>query len=385
LTYELTAGGKTHSSSNGKFSLTFDKAEAIDAKLTVKDEKGDSGTSTVRVIAGNEAPRVTTELTGGNKTFFFPNVPVRYKVTVNDKEDGSTENGQVKPEAVTVTFDYVKGFDMTHIAQGHQSAPVELPGKALIEKSDCKSCHLIDQKSAGPSYKDVSAKYAGQKNAVELLATKIIKGGSGVWGTTEMAAHPQISDADATKMVEYILSLSDAKAAKKLPLAGAATPGKETDGVYVLTTTYSDKPVNNVPSLTATDALVLRSAFLKPNEVDALRIARKANWQGNHSLQNLLDGAHALYKNIDLTRVEKATIMAYIDPKDNKGGIVELHLDKADGPLLGTVKITATGVSSVSTAIKPTTGHHDLYIVFKNPEIKDKPMFNFGGLRLETR
>ena len=115
--------------------------------------------------------------------------------------------------------------------------------------------------------------------AVDLLAAKIIKGGAGVWGTTEMAAHPQISDADAIKMVEYILSLADAKASKKLPLAGAVTPGKEPDGVYVLTATYVDKPVNNVSSLTATDALVLRSPFLRPNEVDVVHIARKANWR----------------------------------------------------------------------------------------------------------
>ena len=320
LTYELVAAGKTHKSNDGKFSVTFDKAEAVDATLTVKDDEGASSAATVRVVAGNEAPQVKTEITEGNKTFFFPGTPVKYKVTVNDKEDGSSEDGRINSEGVTVTFDYMKGFDMTHIAQGHQSAPVELPGKALMEKSDCKSCHLIDQKSAGPSYKDVAAKYMSQKDAVRVLATKIIKGGSGVWGTTEMAAHPQISDADATKMVEYILSLADAKAAKKLPLAGSAIPGKEADGVYVLTTTYEDKPVNNVPSLSATDALVLRSAFLRPNEVDDVKIARKANWQGQHSLQNILDGAFAMYKNIDLTGVKKATVMAYIDPKDNRGG-----------------------------------------------------------------
>jgi cytochrome c len=280
----------------------------------------------------------------------------------------------------------MKGFDMTHIAQGHQSAPVELPGKALMDKSDCKSCHLIGQKSAGPAYKDVAAKYVSQKGAVELLAAKIIKGGAGVWGTTEMAAHPQITDADAIKMVEYILSLGDAKAAKKLPLAGTAMPGKETDGVYVLTATYADKAVNNVPSLTATDALVLRSALLRPNEADVVHIARKANWQGQHSLQNVLDGANAMYKHIDLTGVKKATVTAYLDPKQNLGGgIAEIRADKPDGPLLGTVKISASGVSSASTAIQPTTGHHDLYIVFKNSEIKDKPMFNFGGIRLENR
>jgi hypothetical protein len=78
--------------------------------------------------------------------------------------------------------------------------------------------------------------------------------------------------------------------------------------------------------------------------------------------------------------------MAYIRPESNLGGgIVEIHLDKADGPLLGTVNITASGASSMSTKIEPTTGHHDLYIVFKNSKTPDKPMFNFGGIRLENR
>jgi cytochrome c len=386
MTYELSAAGKTHTSPNGKFEVTFDNPEAINAALTVKDDKGASSTSTVRVIAGNELPVVKAEVVDGNKTFYFAGTPIKYKVTVKDHEDGSSDDGKIESDAVTVTFDYMKGFDMTHIAQGHQSAPVELPGKGLMEKSDCKSCHLIDQKSAGPSYNDVAAKYVSQKGAVELLATKIIKGGSGVWGTTEMAAHPQITDADAIKIVEYILSLADAKASKKLPLVGAAMPGKESDGVYVLTATYVDKPVNNVPSLTATDALVLRNAFLRPNEIDIVQIARKANWQGQHSLQNILDGAQAAYKNVDLTGVKKATVMAYIDPKENRGGgIAEIRADKPDGPLLGTAKIVASGSSSVTTIIQPTTGHHDLYIVFKNSEIRDKPMFNFGGIRLENR
>jgi cytochrome c len=186
-------------------------------------------------------------------------------------------------------------------------------------------------------------------------------------------------------MVEYILSLADAKDAKKLPLAGSVTPGKEDDGVYVLTATYQDKPVNNVPSLTTTDALILRSAFLRANEAEDLRIARKANWQGNHSLQNLLDGAHAVYKNIDLTGVKKATIISYLNPNDNPGGTVEIRLDKPDGQLLGQGSITAPAVSRVTTSITPVTGHHDLYVVFKNSAVRDKSMFNFGGIQLGNK
>ena len=187
------------------------------------------------------------------------------------------------------------------------------------------------------------------------------------------------------KMVEYILSLAEAKDAKRLPLEGSVTPGKEDDGVYVLTATYEDKAVNGIPSLTATDALILRSSFLRANEAENLRIARHATWQGTHSLQNLMNGALAVYKNIDLTGVKKATIIAYINPKDNPGGTVEIRLDKPDGELLGQGSVTAPAMSRVTAALKPVTGHHDLYIVFKNSEVKDKSMFNFGGLQLGNK
>jgi cytochrome c551/c552 len=54
----------------------------------------------------------------------------------------------------------------------------------------------------GPSYKDVAAKYAKDKGAVDMLAAKIIKGGSGVWGPVPMPANAQVNDAEAKKLVE---------------------------------------------------------------------------------------------------------------------------------------------------------------------------------------
>jgi cytochrome c len=92
-----------------------------------------------------------------------------------------------------------------------------------------------------------------------------------------------------------------------------------------------------------------------------------------------------MYKNIDMTGVKKASVVAHGDPKQFNGGTAEIHLDKPDGPLVGSVKITSPGVTTVTTPVEATSGHHDLYIVFRNPEVKDKPMFNFVGLRLENR
>jgi cytochrome c len=82
------------------------------------------------------------------------------------------------------------------------------PGAKLIAGSDCGTCHKVDQKVIGPSFNDVAAKYAGATDAtVDTLANKIIKGGSGNWGTVPMTPHPALTPADAQTIVKYILSL----------------------------------------------------------------------------------------------------------------------------------------------------------------------------------
>lgn len=81
---------------------------------------------------------------------------------------------------------------------------VNVSGQSLIEASDCMACHNADERLIGPSYKEIAAKYS--EKDIEILASKIIEGGSGVWGSVPMQPHPQISKEDAKKMVEYILS-----------------------------------------------------------------------------------------------------------------------------------------------------------------------------------
>lgn len=78
---------------------------------------------------------------------------------------------------------------------------------ALAQSKNCMACHAVDKKLVGPSYKDVAGKYAGQKDAVDKLAAKITKGGSGVWSPVPMPANTQVNDADAKKLAAWILTL----------------------------------------------------------------------------------------------------------------------------------------------------------------------------------
>src|SRR4051812_12411403 len=77
----------------------------------------------------------------------------------------------------------------------------------LAQKKNCMACHAIDKKLVGPAYKDVAAKYAGQKDAVDKLSQKVLKGGAGVWGAVPMPANPQVNEAEAKKLVAWILTL----------------------------------------------------------------------------------------------------------------------------------------------------------------------------------
>ena len=79
--------------------------------------------------------------------------------------------------------------------------------QALATSKNCMACHAVDKKLVGPSYKDVAAKYAGQKDAGDKLAGKIMKGGSGVWGPVPMPANPQVNEADAKKLAAWVMSL----------------------------------------------------------------------------------------------------------------------------------------------------------------------------------
>ncbi len=102
-----------------------------------------------------------------------------------------------------------KETSSTEPGSGNASAsePVKnnLSGDQIIQTLDCSGCHAVNEKMIGPSYQQIADKYS--EKDTELLASKIIEGGSGVWGGVPMSPHPQVSKEDAKKMVQYILSL----------------------------------------------------------------------------------------------------------------------------------------------------------------------------------
>ena len=83
---------------------------------------------------------------------------------------------------------------------------VALASPELAKSKNCMACHSVANKVVGPAFKDVAAKYAGQKDAEDKLVQKVIKGGTGVWGVAVMPPNPQVSEAEARTLVKWVLS-----------------------------------------------------------------------------------------------------------------------------------------------------------------------------------
>ena len=79
--------------------------------------------------------------------------------------------------------------------------------KKLMLANNCMACHMIDKTKYGPQFNEIGKKYLNDKSAAKTLAAKIKAGGTGVWGEDVMPPQPQVSEADAIKIAELILSL----------------------------------------------------------------------------------------------------------------------------------------------------------------------------------
>lgn len=101
----------------------------------------------------------------------------------------------------------MKCFSAACLVAGVLASNVAMADADLAKAKNCMACHAIGAKVVGPAFKDVAAKYTGQKDAEDKLTQKVLRGGSGVWGAVPMPANAQVSDAEARTLVKWILSL----------------------------------------------------------------------------------------------------------------------------------------------------------------------------------
>jgi cytochrome c len=75
-------------------------------------------------------------------------------------------------------------------------------GADVVKAKGCLGCHEVDKKKVGPAFKDVAAKYKGNKDA----EGNIVKGLKD--GKIGDKAHPKVaaSDAELKAAAQYVLS-----------------------------------------------------------------------------------------------------------------------------------------------------------------------------------
>ena len=361
---------------------TFTKVGAHTVTLTVTDDKGGRGIASTKVFAGNTPPVVKIE-SSSNRSFYWDNSFLDYKVLVSDKEETA-----VNPENIKVAFGYLpRGKDLAVILTQNQNATNFnfLRGQQLTANLDCKSCHSVDRASIGPTYLAISERYSGKQGALNYLSNKIIQGGSGVWGERAMTPHPELSKSDSEEIVNYIFSLTE-KSKGKRPIKDNITlkehVGKGIDGLYLLNATYTDQGANGIEPLQSRDYIALRNPFVQAEDFD----------EGNVRLGTITTdvltyatsinhGSFIRFNSIDLRNVRQLKFRV----RPNSGGIIEVHHGNRNSPLINSVRVPAriAGAQAqwieIISELKETKGIQDLYFVFIDESGK-KNLFDFDWI-----
>ena len=391
LSYQWTFGSAKASATAAKASHTFEQAGIYEVSLTVQDEEGQSDVHTLEILVGNEMPKVAWSLTG-NQTFYFDNQTVGYEVQVEDAEDGKLGAG-IDEQAVAMSIDYLeRGYDMTHIAQGHEAiaeASAYFVGQQLIENSDCRACHQMEQASVGPTYQAIAEKYDLNQENIRSLAQKIIQGGNGVWGEAVMSAHPQLSQGEAEKMSQYILSLDETEQPMaRLPLKGSFKLDqhldKGTEGVYVFSASYTDQGGKGARELTAREVHQLRHPQLEAEDFDFTQDSRPFDITPDmvpgldraFTIMMGGNGQYFGYAQLDLTGISGIRASASAMKPFMEGGYLEIRLDAPDGEVIASQFIEAKlNFSSFPPPIEinfpPQQGKHDIYFTFRTENGQD--------------
>ncbi|MDO6472423.1 ThuA domain-containing protein [Maribacter sp. 1_MG-2023] len=366
--------GDTKETTEPNVSYNYADAGVYKLKVTVADDKGEEAISeSTSIVAGNSRPAVAILLGDSAPAFYLPGQKIAYEVSVTDP-DGT----KIDASNIFVSVDYLEGMDKVAMNMGHQQVSATVTGKALTQAMDCKTCHKEAEASIGPNYKDVAAKYKERKDALKYLQGKIKTGGAGVWGEVTMPAHPNITSDESRQIALYILSLNgNDKKVISLPAKGTITAESSAPGnMLVLTASYTDAGAEDTIPLTGSKSVVIPSSTVKFNDqmkvdgmqamqfggMDILLVGKSKGW---FMLENMsLKGV----KSVSLTAGWQAPPTMYFD--------FEIHENTADGPVIGTGKLTAQLEGSQGTMITiPITGtvsgDGPYYVTFKGEEGKE--------------
>jgi len=353
--------------SNGKSGakqvMTFPRPGTFKVRVTATDSNGAKSLATQTIQVGNARPVVRFK-SPANGSFFDWKDKIDYQLEVQD-----AETAKVDPNLVSLQGEFRNRRFLTDTDE-----EIANPGLALMRKSTCFACHISDAPSAGPSYELVAKKYVGDAGARELLAQKVLKGGTGVWGQVPMLPHPQHTIEQSRLMVDWILSLN--KNTASTPRRGTKgvykAPAKPTiravtEGVLLLTAGYTDAGAEGAQPLRGEATIVLHS-----------RRKKAALYDVNHGMQyveqvegevaivgHFENGDAIIFRDLNLTGIKGVIVRA---GGLDKAGRFELRQGSAKGRLLASVKVKATGEGEfleLPAKLKNARGLADVCVVAK--------------------
>lgn len=393
LQYAWNFTGKESQSTEANPSFTFEEAGVYQVELTVTDPAGEVSTTQQKIVAGNDPPKLRVEL-AQQQSIFRKGETIDYQVVVEDTEDGTTANQSIAADKVKVSLSYIpEGADLILASLGHQQF-IEPKGLQLINDSDCRSCHAIDKRVAGPSYQEIAERYTqSDKN---LMVSRIIKGSQGVWGELLMSAHPQHSIEEVQNMVDYIMSLKSNKhkSEKSMPLSGTIAfdqhPADASTGQYVLMASYVDSghPELNDAQLSAQEQVVFKPPFIEAESADE-RSEGTSVWDKDEAklVGSILHNTYLRFNKLGLAGVKNIQLTADYNTDYHYGGKIEIRQASADGTLLGQLEVDhPANPQNIRTthiiSIQATSGLNDIYVVFKNPNNPEQYILNADRLVL---
>jgi cytochrome c len=394
LSYEWSFNSSKVHSTEAYPTFVFEKPGAYDVELKVTDEAGASATTNKKILVGNSPPQLTIELDTEDR-IYTKGKKVKYQVVVADAEDGSTEQQSIDPSAVKVTLSYLaEGEDMIIATLGHQQNAIP-EGQLLINNSDCKACHGINEKVNGPSYVDIAKKYS--KEDQNNLVSSIIKGSVGIWGKTMMSAHPQLSVEEVTTMVKYILLLDPDQKANEttLPLAGTLEfkehLAENSFGKYILMASYSDQghPEVEKSSLSAREQIIFKAPKLQAEDAnqrsEGLSIWDKGD---NKLVGSITNNTFLKFKNIAFKNLNRILLTADYNSGYEYRGNVEIREGDLTGKKIGQAKLgyfdaDKNSYKHYKITVSPTIDQGDLFLVFKNPKDEKQFVLNADWIMLD--
>ncbi len=364
LTYSWSINGEELSGS--KLSYTFNQSGKFDIELEVSDPDGAKDSFKKTITAGNTKPEVKIGFPV-NSSFYQPGTPFYYSVGVRDAEDGTLNEG-ISEGSVNVMMTAYEGSDnraAASLAQiGLLDAEELSPGLQLIQSSDCKSCHKLDEKSIGPSFKQIADKYDQDYIQMDILAKKIINGGSGVWGDGMMIAHPNFSMKAAREIVKYIFTVNDPPPAEseKAELRAYVNTTRESLKKIRIEAFYMDR--GGQISLSAKDEVTLVPPVLQAELADDLlgfEVQGGIEDGDERTVRKNGDQAMLKYESIDLSNVNSIIMEGF----SKAAGTLKLVLGSPEGKA---VKAVTYDAEEPLKLFVDQAGVHDLHFIFETED-----------------